>query len=148
MHGRNREGTERKGSVRGNITPAKLSYERLYVLVGRADFDFFICFENRAQHTDTLNYSIRTCIVMFCHFFVCFRTHLFVRALLDKMLSKEVEREGRPDTVVEVWARSVHSGARGRRSKFFTAGGDKCISRGFCVRTCSFSYVLTTFKKG
>ena len=73
---------------------------------------------------------IFTSIVMFCHFFVRVRTYLFVRALLVKTLRRST-REGRPDTLVEVWARSVHSGARCRRSKFFPVGVDKTISRGF-----------------
>ena len=38
-----------------------------------------------------------------------------------------------------VWVRSVHSGARGRRFKFFfPAGADTSISRGFCVRPVFF----------
>ena len=38
--------------------------------------------------------------------------------------------DGHPDTVVEVWARSVQCVARGVLSKvFFSAGGDKTISR-------------------
>ena len=71
-----------------------------------------------------------TCLYSYnCHFFVCFRTYLFVRVLFGKMLRRSTH-EGRPDSVVEVWARSVHSGARGRRSKLFlSAGVDKRISR-------------------
>ena len=47
------ERTERKSSLLANITPAnKLLCERLkwlYILVGRADFDFFVRFENTAS---------------------------------------------------------------------------------------------------
>ena len=39
----------------------------------------------------------------------------------DKTL-RRFTREGRQDTVFEVWARSLHSGARGRRSKVFSGG--------------------------
>ena len=64
-----------------------------------------------------------------CVFFVCFRTYLMVRAQFAQMLSRSTE-EGHPDTVVEVWARSVQCVARGVLSKvFFSAGGDKTISR-------------------
>ena len=34
-------------------------------------------------------------------------------------MSRKSTKEGRPETVVVVWARSVHSGERGRRSSFF-----------------------------
>lgn len=34
----------------------------------------------------------------------------------------KVSRSARPDTMVEVWARSVHSGTRGERSTFFFGG--------------------------
>ena len=67
-----------------------------------------------------------------CHVFVCFRTYIFVRALFGKN-PRTSTPEGRPDTVVEVWARSVNSGARGRRSNFFSSGMDKTICRGFCM---------------
>ena len=53
-----------------------------------------------------------------CHFFVCFRKHLVVRALFGQIVRRWTQ-EGCPDTVVEVWARSAHSGACGWRSKFF-----------------------------
>ena len=49
-----------------------------------------------------------------CDFFCLFSTYLFVRAPFEQQLTVFAEK-GRPDTnVVEVWARSVHSGARGR----------------------------------
>ena len=37
--------------------------------------------------------------------FVCFRSYLFVRAPFEQKVEVFAE-EGRPDTVVEVWARS------------------------------------------
>ena len=63
-----------------------------------------------------------------CQIFVLLPTFLFVRALFGKTASTRTH-EARPDTLVEVSARSVHSGARDRRSKFFfPAGVDKTIS--------------------
>ena len=53
-----------------------------------------------------------------CQFFVLLPTFFFVRALFGKPASTRAH-EARPDTLVQVSARSVHSGARGRRSKFF-----------------------------
>ena len=52
----------------------------------------------------------------------CFRTYLFEGALLDKTLTRAT-REDRPDTVVEVWARSVHSGAWQALKVFFGGSG-------------------------
>ena len=49
--------------------------------------------------------------------FRLFRTYLFVRALFGQN-AKYSTREARPDTSVEVRARSVPSGARGGRSRF------------------------------
>ena len=57
-----------------------------------------------------------------CHIFALLPTFHFVRALFGKTPSTRT-REARPDTLVEVSARSVHSGARGGRSKFFFPGG-------------------------
>ena len=53
-----------------------------------------------------------------CHFFALLPTFLFVRALFGKTPSSRTD-EARADTLVEVSALSVHSGARGGRSKFF-----------------------------
>ena len=39
-----------------------------------------------------------------CEIFVCFRSYLFVRAPFEDKL-KAFAEEGRPDTVVKVWAR-------------------------------------------
>ena len=50
--------------------------------------------------------------------FALLPTFLFARALLGKTTSTRTH-EARPDTLVEVWAPSVHSGARGGRSKVF-----------------------------
>ena len=58
----------------------------------------------------------------------------FVRALLPQPPARSTE-EGRPDTVVEAWARSVQCVARGVRPKpFFSVGVDKTFSRVFSVR--------------
>ena len=54
-----------------------------------------------------------------CQMFVFLPTFIFVRALFGKTLSTRT-REARLDTLVEVSARSVHSGARGGRSKVFS----------------------------
>ena len=70
-----------------------------------------------------------------CVFFVCFRTYLMVRAQFAQMLSRSTE-EGHPDTVVEVWARSVQCVARGVCSEIFSAGVGKTISRAVSVRRC------------
>ena len=51
-------------------------------------------------------------------FFVFLPTFLFVRALFGKTVSTRTH-EARLDTMVEVSARSVHSGARDGRSKFY-----------------------------
>ena len=53
-----------------------------------------------------------------CEIFALFATFLFARALFGKTLSTPT-REARPDTLVEVWARSELCGSRGGRSKFF-----------------------------
>ena len=57
-----------------------------------------------------------------CRFFVLLPTFLFARALFGKTLGTRTH-EARPDTLAEVWARSVHSGARDGRSKFFFRRG-------------------------
>ena len=55
--------------------------------------------------------------------------------------------EGRPDTVVQVWARSGQCVARGVRSKFsFSAGVDKMISRVFYARRCFAPAYLLLFE--
>ena len=54
-----------------------------------------------------------------CQFFALFPTFFFVQALFVKAPSNQT-REARPDTFVEVSARSVHSGARGGRSILFS----------------------------
>lgn len=56
-----------------------------------------------------------------------------------------IYREGRPDTVVEVWARSEYSGARGERSNHFSEEVDKTTSWGFRRRPYLFlcTYVVT-----
>ena len=77
-----------------------------------------------------------------CRFFVCFRTYLFVRALFGKMLRRSTQ-EGRPDAVVEVWARSVHSGPRGRRLKFFSGGSGYDDFPGFLHET--FFFFIRTY---
>ena len=76
-----------------------------------------------------------TCMYSYnCHFSVCFRTYLFVRALFGKMLRRWTQ-EGRPDSVVEVRARSEHCSSSGVRSEFFfRLAVDKSISRGFSAR--------------
>ena len=55
---------------------------------------------------------------MFVNFSCFLRTFLFVRALFGKTTTTRT-RQARPDTLAEVSARSVHSGALGGRSKFF-----------------------------
>ena len=54
-------------------------------------------------------------------FFACFRSYLFVCALFSKRLRYLVStfdtQEGRPEPVVEVWARFEHCSSRGVRSK-------------------------------
>ena len=64
-----------------------------------------------------------------CEIVVCFRSP-FARALFEQKL-KVVAEEGRPDTVVEVWAQFVHSGARGRRSKLFLRRSGEDDFQGF-----------------
>ena len=76
-----------------------------------------------------------------CEIFALFATFLFARALFGKTLSTPT-REARPDTLVEVWARSELCGSRGGRSKFFFRR--EWIRRfpGFrCVRPCLCSVV-------
>ena len=51
--------------------------------------------------------------------------------------------EARPDTLVEVSARSVHSGTRGRRPKFFSGGSGLDDFPGFDTRGL-FLYVRTS----
>ena len=53
-----------------------------------------------------------------CEIFVFSRTYLFVRALLAITRSTPTQ-EGRPEPMVEVWARSEHCSSSGVRSKFF-----------------------------
>ena len=63
-----------------------------------------------------------------CDFFVLFRTYLFVRALYGGSLSSRHGKPGRTHWV-EVRARPVPSGARGKPVLlFFSAGGDTTIS--------------------
>ena len=86
-----------------------------------------------------------------CENFVFFRTYLFVRALLGKTISTPT-REARPDTLVEVWARSEHYSSRGKRSKFFSAGsvyerrfpGFLCVRPILYVRTGNILSVFVT----
>ena len=55
-----------------------------------------------------------------CEKIACFRLYLFVRASFAQTLYiRRSTEEGRPDRVVEVWARSVLCAARGVRSNFF-----------------------------
>ena len=66
-----------------------------------------------------------------CDFFVCFRTYLFVRALLAKIL--KLRRYRKP--VQNLWSRfeldpSTVARVAGAQS-FFFPGVDKTISRGF-----------------
>ena len=49
---------------------------------------------------------------------VCFRSYLVVRTPFGQKL-KVFTGEGRPDTVVEAWARSEQCASGGGRSKFF-----------------------------
>ena len=67
---------------------------------------------------------------------VLFRSNLFVRAPFAQTLRRSTE-EGYPDTVVDIWVRSVQCVARGVRSKKISAGVDKTISRVFFLR-CYF----------
>ena len=53
-----------------------------------------------------------------CENFAFFRTYLFARALLVKTHITPTQ-EGRPDPLVEVWARSEHCSSRGELSKVF-----------------------------
>ena len=67
-----------------------------------------------------------------CDFFVCFRTYLFVRALLAKNLILRRYRKA----VRNLWSRFEHDPSTvarvaGAQSFFFFPGGDKTISRGF-----------------
>ena len=75
------------------------------------------------------------CIYTFaCHFFVLESIFfLFVRALFGKTPSTQA-REARLVTLVEVSARSVHSGARGGRSQFFFRLGWRRRSPWFSAR--------------
>ena len=57
-----------------------------------------------------------------CDFSVCVRLYIFERAPIARTLKKSTE-EGHPDTVVEVWARSVQCVARGVSSNCFVFGG-------------------------
>ena len=91
-----------------------------------------------------VHYSVHvlywTCTLIFVNFWCCFAHKIslgtrFVRAPHRSHKRREVRRsteESRPDTVVEVWARSVQCVARGVRSTvFFSEGVDKAISRVF-----------------
>ena len=65
---------------------------------------------------------------------VPFSVHRFARAPFTQTLRRSAE-EGRRNTVVEVWARSVQCVSHGVRSKFFLfgAGVDETITRGFLL---------------
>ena len=77
---------------------------------------------------------------------VCFGSHTFVRAPFAQTLTGST-REGRPVTVVEVWAQFVQCGARGVRSKFFLpAGGvDKTITGVSILRRYFVSSIIRLF---
>ena len=68
-----------------------------------------------------------------CQIFALLPTFLFVRALFGETLSTRTH-EARPDTLVEVSAPSVHSGARGGRSIGFPAGSGYDDFPGFSTR--------------
>ena len=57
-----------------------------------------------------------------CEILVLLRSYLLVRAPFAQPLKRSTE-EGRPNTAVEIWARSVQCVARGVRSKFFAGSG-------------------------
>ena len=80
---------------------------------------------------DVCMYACIWCAYMYaydvCQIFLLLPTFLFVRALFGQTPSTRTH-EARSDTLVEVSARSVHSGARGGHSFFFPAGVDKTIS--------------------
>ena len=67
-----------------------------------------------------------------CEYMVRFCSCLFVRAPFVRTLRGSTE-EGRPDTVVEVWARSVKCVARGVHSKLFFAAKVENTISGFEV---------------
>ena len=79
-----------------------------------------------------------------CDFFVCFGSYLFVRELLAKPLSMSTQ-EGRPEPVVEVWARSEHCSSRGVLSKFFSGGSGSGDFPGFFVLGLFCTYVPVIF---
>ena len=56
-----------------------------------------------------------------CQIFVLLPTFLFIHNTFRQNTGCRAH-QARPDTLVQVSARSVHSGARGRRSKFFSGG--------------------------
>ena len=70
--------------------------------------------------------------------------NLFVRAIFGKVLGKRT-REARRDTLIEVSARSVHSGALGGRSKFFFGGSAQDDFHGFSTGGL-FLYQVRTYR--
>ena len=68
-------------------------------------------------------------------------TFLFVRTFFGKTLRTRT-REARPAILVDVSARSVHSGGRGERSKFFSGGSGQDDFPGFSTRGI-FLYLRT-----
>ena len=80
-----------------------------------------------------------------CDMLVFLCSYLFVRALFAQIVWRCTE-EGRPDTPVEVWARSVPCVTRGVRSKLVSAGVDQTISRIFLLK-CYFVPGILHFSK-
>ena len=94
------------------------------------DREYFVLLMYGARHFKTgFNSAIYTYMNTFvCQSLVILPTFFFVRALFGKTASTRTQ-EARPDTLVGVSARSVHSGARDRRSNCFVpAGADKTTS--------------------
>ena len=79
--------------------------------------------------------------IFICDVFICFRSlYIYLRIHTVRTKVRRSTEQGRPDTAVEVLARSVQCVARGVRSNFFPAGGgspgggvDKTISRAFSL---------------
>ena len=106
-----------------------LTARRGYVRTGIANTVDGTWFKTRKGFTNTYSKHMYSCN---CDIFVCFRWYLFVRALFEqklKLLQRKAvgtpSRSGRDPSSIERMA-----GAQ----SCFSAGVDKTISRGFCMR--------------
>lgn len=96
-------------------------------------------FDRRAPYLKT-TWNMYICVRIFVNFWSVF-AFVSLRKRTVWSNAQRITGEGRPGTVIKVWARSVACVAYGVRLKFFSAGVDDTISRVFNVRFCFVSYV-------